>query len=107
MVGASVRTLRRAQRRWHSTAAALTAYFILLPIHSLKGWPLDWEPANVYFWMFGAMIIVLPRLAQERRPAVRSIALRELWLMQRQVRRGAAPAPGVGEPAPPGVTRLG
>jgi hypothetical protein len=106
MVAASLRTLRRAQRRWHSTAAALTAYFILLPIHSLKGWPLDWEPANVYFWMFGAMIIVLPRLAQEPRPAARSIPLRELWLMQRQARRGGAPPSGAGEPAPDGVMRL-
>jgi hypothetical protein len=56
--------------------------------------------------MFGAMIIVLPRLAQEPRPAARSIPLRELWLMQRQARRGGAPASGAGEPAPDGVMRL-
>ena len=106
MVAASLRTLRRAQRRWHSTAAALTAYFILLPIHSLKGWPLDWEPANVYFWMFGAMIIVLPRLAQEPRPAAASARARAMGWSARQARRGGAPASGAGEPAPDGVMRL-
>jgi hypothetical protein len=107
MVAISFKTLRSAQSRSHSTAAALTAYFILLPIHSLKGWPLDWEPANVYFWMFGAMILVLPRLASEPERAARPIPLRELWLMQRQARRGIRPVPSGGaggEQA--GVTRL-
>lgn len=87
MVAAALRSLRAvAQGRWHSAAAALTAFFLLMPIHSLKGWPLDWEPANVYYWMFGAMIFALPRLDESTR-APRSVPLRELWLMQREARR--------------------
>ena len=82
----------------------MTAYFILLPIHSLKGWPLDWEPANVYFWMFGAMIIVLPRFASEPHNAPRQIPLRDLWMMQRQARRGARLS-GAPAPLPRGVMR--
>jgi hypothetical protein len=87
MVAAALRSLRAvAQGRWHSAAAALTAFFLLMPIHSLKGWPLDWEPANVYYWMFGAMIFALPRLDESTR-APRRVPLRELWLMQREARR--------------------
>jgi hypothetical protein len=87
IVAAALRSLRAvAQGRWHSAAAALTAFFLLMPIHSLKGWPLDWEPANVYYWMFGAMIFALPRLDESTR-APRRVPLRELWLMQREARR--------------------
>jgi hypothetical protein len=103
----SFKSLRQAEKRWHSTAAALTAYFILLPIHSLKGWPLDWEPANVYCWMFAALVLILPRLAAEQQPA-RAIPLRDLWLMQRQARRGARilPTGAAGRAQSTTVTRL-
>ncbi len=87
MVASSWTALQRAANgRWHSTAAALTAYFVLLPIHALKGWPLDWEPANLYYWMFGAIIFALPRLGAPKQ-VPRPVPLRELWLSQRAARQ--------------------
>ncbi len=86
---------RHALRRsaWSSAGAAFAAYFLILPVHALKGWPLDWEPANVYYWMFAALILALPRLviAPTARPVT---SLRELWQRQQRTRRGeASPVP--------------
>ncbi|HXV23436.1 MAG TPA: hypothetical protein VED46_04175 [Alphaproteobacteria bacterium] len=87
MIVSSWNTLQRAANgRWHSTAAALTAYFVLLPIHALKGWPLDWEPANLYYWMFGAIVFALPRVGVSKQTP-KSFPLRELWLSQRAQRQ--------------------
>ncbi len=78
---------------WSSAGAAFAAYFLILPVHALKGWPLDWEPANVYFWMFAALILALPRALTA--PSLVPVAnLRGLWQQQRKARRGeTAPAP--------------
>ena len=72
-------------RRWSSAAAAFAAYFIVMPVHALKGWPLDWEPANIYFWMFAAMSVTLPRLSNIP-PEVSRVTLRELWQNARVAR---------------------
>jgi hypothetical protein len=85
-------SLNRADGRWRSTGAALTAYYLLLPIHALKGWPLDWEPANVYYWMFGGIMFALPALAPVQ-PLQNARPLRELWIRQR-LARGRAGAFG-------------
>jgi hypothetical protein len=78
------RDLRGTQ--WSSAGAAFAAYFTILPFHALKGWPLDWEPANVYYWMFAALVVTLPRLAAQ--PRARPMAvLHELWQQQRRARR--------------------
>ena len=82
-------SLKKADSRWRSTGAALAAYYLILPIHALKGWPLDWEPANVYYWMFGGIMLTLPALAPAPQPR-RTRPLEELWLRQRQA-RGRAP----------------
>lgn len=56
--------------RWTSVAAAALAFLLLFPIHSLKGWPLDWEPGSVYFWILCGFVCALPRLIDaERTPA--------------------------------------
>ena len=79
--------------RWGSAGAAFAAYYIVMPLHALKGWPLDWEPANIYFWMFAAMAVMLPRLSERIRQAPRA-TLQQLWLSARAARRGqAAPRP--------------
>jgi hypothetical protein len=63
MVQSGVAILVRISGGRHSTtAAAFLAYFIMLPIHCLKGWPLDWEPGNLYYWIFAAMMLALPHL---------------------------------------------
>jgi hypothetical protein len=74
-----------AGTRWESTTAALAAYFLILPVHALKGWPLDWEPANVYYWMFGAICLVIPKLTAAA--PVRTVTLRDLWEERRQAHR--------------------
>ena len=82
-----------ANLRWGSAGAAFAAYYIVMPLHALKGWPLDWEPANIYFWMFAAMAVMLPRLSERLRQAPRA-TLQQLWLSARAARRGqAAPRP--------------
>jgi hypothetical protein len=102
MVAGALKSLRTVARaRWHSTAAALTAYFLLMPVHSLKGWPLDWEPANVYYWMFGGMVFALPRLGGEASQPARAVPLRDLWLMQREARRREGALAGVRVPRAP------
>ncbi len=92
MAASAWKSMRAAGAKWHSTTAALTAFFLLLPVQALKGWPLDWEPANLYYWMFGAMIFALPRLAAPSE-APRPAPLRQLWLMQRELRRRGAREP--------------
>jgi hypothetical protein len=48
--------------RWGSVAAAILSFLALFPVHSLKGWPLDWEPGSVYFWILGGVLYGLPGL---------------------------------------------
>jgi O-antigen ligase len=37
-------------------AAALTAFAICLAVNSFKGWQLDLDPVNVYFWVFAGIL---------------------------------------------------
>ena len=78
-----------AETQWSSAGAAFAAYFLILPFHALKGWPLDWEPANIYYWMFAALIIVLPRVVAQPRVQHRFV-LHQLWQEQRNARRSPA-----------------
>lgn len=82
-----------ARSHWSSAGAAFAAYFLTLPAHALKGWPLDWEPANVYYWMFAALVLALPRALTA--PTLGPVAsLRGLWQEQQRARRGkTAPTP--------------
>ena len=43
-------------------AASVVAFFITMSIHSTKGWQLDYDPLNVYMWVFAGMMFKLPRL---------------------------------------------
>lgn len=68
-----VRQLR--DKALKGVAAAITAFFIALAIHSGKGWQIDYDPVNVYFWMFAGFLFKLPylqgqRASQRPRPAV-------------------------------------
>ncbi len=69
-----VRQLARSTR-WASVAAANLAFLVLFPIHSLKGWPLDWEPGSVYFWILGGVVYALPRVMQADSPGQQPVSL--------------------------------
>ena len=43
-------------------AAALVAFFIAVALNSFKGWLIDLDPVNVYFWMFAGVLAKLPHL---------------------------------------------
>ncbi len=47
-------------------SAALLAFVITMALNSFKGWLLDLDPINVYFWMFAGVLAKLPYL--EARP---------------------------------------
>ena len=43
-------------------AAALVAFLIALTLYSFKGWFIDLDPVNVYFWVFAGLLVRLPHL---------------------------------------------
>jgi len=43
-------------------AAALTGFLIVIALDSFKGWILDLDPVNVYFWLFAGVLAGLTRL---------------------------------------------
>ncbi len=43
-------------------AAALTGFLIVLALDSFKGWLMDVDPVNVYFWLFAGLLVGLGRL---------------------------------------------
>ncbi len=48
-------------------AVALLAFFITVALISFKGWLIDLDPTNVYFWVFAGVLARLPSL--DARPA--------------------------------------
>lgn len=64
-------------------AAALVAFFVVITIHSGKGWQVDYDPINVYFWIFAGILFKLTALdatpplstaaASKQRPATAAI----------------------------------
>ncbi|MCH9050522.1 MAG: hypothetical protein IIA72_05505 [Proteobacteria bacterium] len=50
-------------------AAAFVAFFVTIAINSGKGWIVDLDPINVYFWIFAGILFKLPHL--EAVPVVR------------------------------------
>ncbi len=68
-----------------SAAAAYAAFAIVMMLNSVKGWQLDADPINVYYWLFAGMACKLPALA----PAV-----------LRQLRRTVPPRPVARTPNP-------
>ncbi len=43
-------------------AAPLLAFFIAVALNSFKGWLVDLDPLNVYFWVFAGVLMRLPYL---------------------------------------------
>lgn len=54
---------RRLQDRGlKSAVAALLAFHITIVVNSFKGWQIDLDPVNVYFWVFVGLIAKMHRL---------------------------------------------
>lgn len=49
-------------KQLRGVAAALLGFFITIAIHSGKGWQVDYDPINVYFWVFAGMLFKLHAL---------------------------------------------
>jgi hypothetical protein len=47
------------------TAGALAAFFVIIFFNSFKGWLIDLDPVNVYYWVFCGMLFKLPALQAE------------------------------------------
>jgi hypothetical protein len=58
--------LRTSDRALKSCAAAALAYLLVIIFHSLKGWQIDADPVNVYFWLFVGILFRLPEIAPAR-----------------------------------------
>jgi hypothetical protein len=55
--------VRVRDRRLKSCSAAFLAFQATMLVHSLKGWQIDIDPVNVYFWLYAGILLKLPRLA--------------------------------------------
>ena len=66
MAGIRIRA-RLSEPGLKSAAAATTAFFITIAIHSTKGWQIDYDPLNVYIWIFAGLLFKLPMLDPRRR----------------------------------------
>ncbi len=70
VLAALVRLGWQARRRFRASslrvpACAILAFVITMALNSFKGWLLDLDPINVYFWVFAGVLARLPALANE------------------------------------------
>ncbi|MEX2628339.1 MAG: hypothetical protein WD341_00260 [Tistlia sp.] len=78
-------------------ASILFAYLLTIMVTSGKGWALDLDPVNVYFWVFAGLLLKLPRLAS---PATAAAAAPQQHPFLASLRR----PPVLLRPARPGET---
>jgi hypothetical protein len=46
----------------HCWSSTLVAFFVIIVLNSFKGWLVDLDPVNVYYWIFCGMLLKLPVL---------------------------------------------
>jgi hypothetical protein len=87
------RSLRDPMAR--SCSAAITAFVIIMAMHSFKGWQIDLDPINVWFWVLVGVLFQLPTLQFREVEMRRRLAEEERTHRTRRPRRGRmAPHPG-------------
>lgn len=80
-----------------SCSAAITGFVILMAAHSFKGWQIDLDPINIWYWIFIGLLFRLPefrfdKLAEARRLAEQEKRQKQSSRPKRRGRRqGAAP----------------
>ena len=47
-----------------SCSAAILAFIVTMMLNSFKGWQIDLDPVNVYFWLFAGILLKLKYLTQ-------------------------------------------
>lgn len=52
-------------KKIHAFSAGFLAYLVLMVVQSVKGWSLDLDPANVYFWFFAGILMKLKIIANK------------------------------------------
>jgi hypothetical protein len=53
-----LRTMRRLSHGpWRKLVSAITAFVIIIAINGLKGWQVDLDPINVYYWLFAGILL--------------------------------------------------
>lgn len=52
-----------------AVSASLLAFFLLIVVYGWKGNILDFDPLNVYFWLFAGIAMKLPRLEAGQHPS--------------------------------------
>jgi hypothetical protein len=57
-IGIAVVNLRRGE---NAITAPLLAYIGLIVVTSLRGWPLDTDPGNIFFWLCLGLMIGIDR----------------------------------------------
>lgn len=79
-----------------SCSAAITGFIIVMAIHSFKGWQIDLDPINVWYWILVGILFRLPELRFDRLAEARKQAELEKRNPQarRRKQRGPRRAPG-------------
>ncbi len=68
MAAYAARIVVALRGRIRSAAAAFGAFLVVVELDSFKGYHLDLDPTNVYFWLFAGILFRLPFLAREPAP---------------------------------------
>lgn len=74
-----------------SCAAAITGFIIIMAIHSFKGWQVDLDPINIWYWILVGILFRLPELHFEKLAEARKLA--ELEKQNPQARRRTRSGP--------------
>lgn len=67
-----------------SCTAAITGFVILMAAHSFKGWQIDLDPINVWYWVFIGILFRLPEFRFDQLAEARRIAEQEKNQQQRK-----------------------
>jgi hypothetical protein len=54
------RTTKEPMKR--SCTAAITGFIIIMAVHSFKGWQIELDPINVWYWLLVGILFRLPEL---------------------------------------------
>jgi hypothetical protein len=57
---------RRTKAPFGHCANALLAFVIIMFLNSFKGWQIDLDPVNVYYWLFVGLLLKIPALGRSR-----------------------------------------